>query len=308
MRNLKSEIRTSRSRPAFTLVEMLVAVAMGAALVAAAATVFTLASDAIGTSEANTQINSQLRVLFSWLDRDFARIRLDGPLVITFDDIEYLGADGSIETAHLDRVFFLVSGDIAALTYPESVSLALVLYGHDSYADNLQAIYAGPPYAPYEEISGLVLTRWARLVKSDAIPPGPILHPDGYKEFYQGEPSPAPPAPGSFADFLAYWYSSVLPADPWDDFVDTFETRANITADEGFAHMLDHVISFGVTRVGLADGTIWERPAAVTPPNAPFGPSYPKPAWIEFEVTLRDRNNRLPDGFTAIHRVNLPSR
>ena len=49
----------------FTLVEMLVAVGMGAMLVVGAAGVFSLATQAVGSSQANTEINNQLRVLWS---------------------------------------------------------------------------------------------------------------------------------------------------------------------------------------------------------------------------------------------------
>ena len=41
---------------------------------AATAGVFSLATQAVSSSQANTQINSELRVLYSWLERDFASI------------------------------------------------------------------------------------------------------------------------------------------------------------------------------------------------------------------------------------------
>ncbi len=92
MGNSKFAIRNSKStglkptayslQPAFTLLEMLVAVGMGAMLVVSAAGVFSMATQAVNSSQANTEINSKLRVLWSWLDRDFGRIRLDGPLVL----------------------------------------------------------------------------------------------------------------------------------------------------------------------------------------------------------------------------------
>jgi len=87
---------------------MLVAVGMGAMLVVSAAGIFSLATQAVNSSQANTEVNSRLRVLFSWLDRDFARIRLDGPLVLYPQQAD-LDDDGSTPDDHFDQVYFLIS-------------------------------------------------------------------------------------------------------------------------------------------------------------------------------------------------------
>ena len=260
----------SKSHSGFTLVEMLVAVAMGAALVAAAATVFSLASDAIGTSEANTQINSQLRVLFSWLDRDFARIRLDGPMGLYPRAADLDGSGGAPDPdERIDQMYFLMSGNIQSMTTAYGASLAIVLYGPDITVD------APPLLEPYE----WVFSRRATLIVGDATAVGPDIQ------------------QSSFADLLAggtpaVW-TAALGAKP--DFSDAAQLPAYLVAN---------VVSFRIVRYYMAGD------AAPTPLAADkvFGPLDEKPAWIEFEVVLRDRNNRLPDGFTATHRVNLPSR
>ena len=285
----------SETATGFTLAEMLVAVAMGAALIAAAAGVFSLATQAVNTSQANTEIHTQLRILFSWLDRDFARIRLDGPLVIIPEETAYelnmdVNGDGNIDsqdTARTDRILFYISGDIPALTTPDHVSLALVLYGHDLWADDVVAL-ADPSY---EEMFDLVLTRWARLVVGDGTP-------DPSTEFYQ--------LPASFADFIAYWYSS---ATPGDGFINTFQDRPDVTGSEDFAELLDHVLSFQVVGYAHYDDTGTFQYVNIDTSTAlyTFDPHEDKPLYIDFNIVLRDANNRLEEDFIATYRVNLSS-
>jgi prepilin-type N-terminal cleavage/methylation domain-containing protein len=268
-----------RLRPAFTLVEMLVAVAMGAMLVAAAATVFKLAGEAVGTSKANTQVNSQLRVLFSWLQRDFDRIRLDGPLVIMISpDIDYALSDGSY--AQADRIAFLASGDFASMSQSGvNTALAWIVYGHGDAVDSLPAT----PTA--DQMSELVLARLALLYVAAGETSGDVV------------------AGVSFADILNDWFNV---GGPWD-----LGTLARPNVDSlRYTHMLSHVLSFKIVRYYMAstdtEYTVWQRHRIHN--TVTFGPGDEKPAWIEFEVVLRDSNGRLEEGFTGIYRVNLPSR
>ena len=265
----------------FTLVEMLVAVGVGAALVASAAGVFALASQSIGSSQANVEISSNLRTVCSWLQRDFNCIRLDGPLVIIPDGINYTKADGSIQTARLDQILFFISGNIPALTTSDRVSLALLMYGHDSTADAL----AGPSW---QEMRGLSFTRWARLILSDSPPPPS-------SEFYGWT--------ASFGDLIALWY---LDHDAL--FIDPFRDRPDVSAggSERFAQMLPRTTSFAVIQYYMPGDT---DPTPVNPGAViSFAPNQPKPAWIDFEITVCDSANRIRDGYTATYRVNLPSR
>ena len=280
-----------RSGPtAFTLVEMLVAVAMGAALVAAASTVFSLATEAIGTSEANTEVNSQLRVLFSWLDRDFARIRLDGYLVLNPQDDD-LNGDGGTPDERFDQVYFMISGNIPStdMAFPNyNAGLAIVSYGPDDTVG-----YALPLAEAYDWI----FTRRAILIVSDTLP------------------IPTDTRQSSFADLLSgsvaannIWNEITLPANRSDfGYNNTSGTYTFPDTDELPTYLVGNVTRFEIVQYYMAGaaGPVTLDPAL---PPVGFGPNAEKPAWIEFEVVLRDSNGRLEEGFTAMYRVNLPSR
>ena len=75
-------------------------------------------------------------------------------------------------------------------------------------------------------------------------------------------------------------------------------------SDELHTHMLSNVLSFKIVRYYMRGAA---SPTALTAGSAyPFGPSAEKPVWIEFEIVLRDSNNR--EDYTSRYRVNLPSR
>ena len=270
----------------FTLAEMLVAVGMGVMLVVAAAGVFSLATQAVGSSQANTQINNKLRVLFSWLDRDFARIRLDGPLVLDTQEAD-LDADGTND--RFDLVSFLISGDIPSMHNDYSAGLAIVCYGPDDAVSNV----------PLAEPHDWIFTRRGTLIASEPLASGVW---------------PADAQQSSFAQVMVDYFASVS-SGSWAGIWLTALTRANFDYDpashtydfttnpnELSTHLLANVMSFKFVRYYMAS-TDTESAAERT-----FGPAEEKPAWIEFEITLRDSNNRLQEGYTSRYRVNLPSR
>ncbi len=282
-------MRTSRAhidkpwRAGFTLVEMLVAVGMGAALVASAASVFALASQSIKSSQANTEISSNLRVVCSWLQRDFNRMRLDGPLLIQPET--YVTSEGTIPEPRADRIFFVISGDIPSLTQPNfHAALAMVTYGQDAWAA------VGPP-----DFSTF-LTRQAGLIAANP--------PSGSSEIYAW----------SFAGLLSVWYSTPTPGDNivsaaagWvrPDFDDP------TSIDWGYTRMLDKVSSFEV--VGYAEydsnGIFQYVPVdlATASENLRFDPHEKKPIYIDFRIIFRDSNKVVTEGYTATYRVHLPT-
>jgi len=210
-----------RADGAFTLVEMLVAVGMGAMLVVGAAGVFSLASQAVGSSQANTEINNKLRILHSWLDRDFGRIRLDGPLMIMPREINL--SDGS--WARVDRIAFLASGDFASMTEPGvRAALAWIYYGQDDEVNFL------PGTPTPEEMSGLALTREAMLLVGDGTPGVDLVA-------------------LSFADMVHTWFRSSPPTglEIWSGIprpiMDVTDPNAKL-----YTQMLSNVVSFGVVR------------------------------------------------------------
>lgn len=282
-----------RARSAFTLVEMLVAVGMGAMLVVGAAGVFSLATQAVGSSQANTEINNQLRVLWSWLDRDFARIRLDGPLVLNPQDAD-LDGDSSTPDEAVDQVCFLISGDIPSMRSSNSASLAAVLYGPDVSVDTSSLA------EPYK----WVFTRRGTLIVGD---PNISV---GVTDIQQS----------SFAQIVSVFYAAMptnsTPPSSWDVWTkpDFYYDAGSGTylfsdPDELPAYLLGNVVSFRIVRYYMAGAS---APVLVNTTTAVadlvFYPTEPKPAWIEFEIVLRDSAGRLKNGYTATYRVNLPSR
>ncbi len=273
---------SSRVSLGFTLTEMLVAVAMGAMLVAAVAGIFSLATQAVSGSQASTDVNNQLRVLRSWLDRDFGRIRLDGPLVIIPQDTNYQLSDGSL--ARLDQIAFLASGRFVSMTTQAtpnfSAPLAWIVYGQDNTVGTLL-----PPANPTtKEMSALVLARWATLMVGDGTASGDVTT-------------------ASFADVLAAW-----PTNAWRSATGTRPVLTTVP----FARMLNNVLSFKIVRYGIYDNNGVFRNVVVdmTTPliDLVFDPAEPKPAWIEFEIAMRDSHNQLTEDHVSTYRVNLPSR
>ncbi len=78
------------------------------------------------------------------------------------------------------------------------------------------------------------------------------------------------------------------------------------------AYLVGNVVSFEIVGYGIYDnsGVYSYVPVDTSTPAADltFTPTEAKPAWIEFEIVLRDSNGRMEEGFTALYRVNLPSR
>ena len=195
--------------------------------------------------------------------------------------------DGSVDAsdiARADRIAYLASGDFASMTQPgTNAPLALLVYGQDN------AVALLPASPSTEEMNELVLTRWPTLYVGDGTGLG-------------GDVGNA-----SFADILSDWAGTAWDLDPT-----TGWARPDVSPGVAlYTQMLDHVISFRIVRYYMAGATNPVEYDTVDWPagtDIAFGPANEKPAWIEFEVVLRDRNNRLAEGFTATHRVNLPSR
>jgi prepilin-type N-terminal cleavage/methylation domain-containing protein len=267
----------STSKPAFTLTEMLVAVAMGAMLIAAAAGVFSLASQAVGSSQANININNQLRVLHSWLDRDFARIRLDGPLFLSPQQRNFGGG-----FTRIDQMYFLLSGDIPSMLSSERASLAIILYGPDSITNNASL------NDPYE----WVFTRRGTLIVGDSTS-GPDIQQSSFAELLSGSPA-------AIATWTVAW---IKPNFYYDAVLDIYLFS---DPNELPTYLLGNVTSFSIVSYYIAS-TQTVVPV-VLGAAVPFAPNAEKPAWIEFEIVMRDSNNQLTEDYVSTYRVNLSSR
>ena len=256
----------------FTLSEMLVAVGMGAMLIAAAAGIFSIATKAVGSSQANTQINNQLRVLFSWLDRDFARIRLDGPLELNTQSGDLDGKDGTTADERIDDMYFLISGDIRSMFADYHAGLAIVLYGPD---DSVDSRPLDPPY-------DWVLTRRSTLIVGDPTPTEADVEDSSFAELMD--------------DFAAQSGTAWVAA---------ISNRPDVAVgSEPHTNMLSNVTNFKILRYYLASDT---GPTDLTAGSTKtFSATDEKPAWIEFEITMWNPSSR--EAQTSTYRVNLPRR
>ena len=169
------------------------------------------------------------------------------------------------------------------MTTQYSASLAAVLYGPDVTVDT-------PPLdEPYE----WVFTRKGTLIVGDSTS-GPDIFPQS-----------------SFATWIASFYASMPSGSPPTTWAVWGKPDLSDTAQLP-AYLVGNMVSFAI--VGYARYDINGDPEYVdvdTSTNADdliFYPDQEKPLYIDFEIVLRDSNGRMEDGFTAMYRVNLPSR
>ncbi len=290
MRNSRSKTISSHPKPtahslhsAFTLTEMLVAVAMGAMLIAGAASVFSLATQAVNSSQANTKISNKLRVLYSWLDRDFARIRLDGPLFL-YPQVKDFG-DGD---TRLDQICFLISGHIPSMSTADSAGLSIILYGPNIATDRSLK-------QPYD----WVLTRRPTLIVGDSGATGADSWQSSFAELIIDNP----------AGRIAWYEGWTKPNFDYDQNSGTYSFSDD---DDVPTYLMGNVFEFKIVQYGIYDDAGVYSSVQVdmdTPTDKlQFTPTQNKPAWIEFEITLRAASNRQEDEQTSTYRVNLPRR
>lgn len=130
---MKSQIINSRSQRGFTLVELLVAVAIMAIVLGAMGVIFRMSMDAYRASSATAEIMRKLRAVTEQLDSDFKGLRQsDGTVFIVWAVTEpdpavpYL-LDGQPRYHREDRIVFFANGDFqsyrdqASATGPKQV-------------------------------------------------------------------------------------------------------------------------------------------------------------------------------------------
>jgi prepilin-type N-terminal cleavage/methylation domain-containing protein len=178
-----------KMKKAFTLIELMVAVALLAMVLSFSGVIFKVSINSHRTSGANTDIMQKLRAVTDQLNTDFRKLPKDGYLVLHCEEqyrreYDEPGTEGNFRA---DRMYYFCTGDFQSW-YDEGVkaSIARVYFGHDrnsvdSFLDrpvswwNLsrdlmlltpsQTIPAPPPIVDYNDIS------YAACVAN----PGPVL-------------------------------------------------------------------------------------------------------------------------------------
>jgi prepilin-type N-terminal cleavage/methylation domain-containing protein len=133
-------------RKAFTLMELIVALAILALMLSFAGVIFRVSIDSHRLAQANAEIMQKLRMLTEQLDADFRSLRKDGEIFIVWAaerKTDYTGPNRNNSSAfdRFDRIMFFTSGDFH--TYganPRRGNLARVCY----------TLARGPSVAPAE--------------------------------------------------------------------------------------------------------------------------------------------------------------
>ena len=100
-----------------TIVELLVAMGLLAAIMLASGTVFQQAISAHRTAKATSQVSQKLRTVTQQLDSDFKGLRKDAPFAV------YFTQSGG------DQIMFFADGDFQGYGIPDRSNLARIYYG-----------------------------------------------------------------------------------------------------------------------------------------------------------------------------------
>jgi len=101
----------------FTIIELLLAVALLAVLLVVSGAVFRMATKAYRTAAATGEIARKLRAVTDQLDADFQGLRKDGPIFIAWVPANPSDADGDGDAdtyERFDRIMFFADGDFAS--------------------------------------------------------------------------------------------------------------------------------------------------------------------------------------------------
>ena len=123
---MKNKIRTYRR--GVTLVEMLVAMAVTVGVLLAAGTVFEASTKSSGKALALNEVMVQLRTITRQLDRDFAGLMPDMPMVIVAED----DPCDPCSLERVDRIVFFGRGDFQTLDGEYSGNVAQIFYGQSA--------------------------------------------------------------------------------------------------------------------------------------------------------------------------------
>lgn len=141
------KLRTSR---AFTLIELVVAIAILVMLISFAGVIFKVGIGSHRTAMANAEIMQKLRAITDQLDRDFKDLRKDAPLMIWFYE------DMTDPDQRYDQIMFFADGDFQSTQLydygkmPVVPSVPVVVGPQGTVRGNTARIYYGQArvYAP----------------------------------------------------------------------------------------------------------------------------------------------------------------
>jgi prepilin-type N-terminal cleavage/methylation domain-containing protein len=132
---VKSVAKKIKMRRAFTLMELVVAVALLALVLAFSGIIFKVSIESYRTAAANTEIMQKLRVITDQFNADFKGLAKDGYLILDCNEIknrkEYQNSlPGNFRA---DRLYYFSTGDFQSWFNTNIRSnIARIYFGHDS--------------------------------------------------------------------------------------------------------------------------------------------------------------------------------
>ena len=123
-----------RTNKAFTLIELVVAIAILVMVISFAGVIFKVSIASYRTASANTDIMQKLRAITDQLNTDFRGLGKDGYLIIRSElqtgRTEFAGSAPS--DFRTDRIFYFTTGDFQSWFAPDRSNISKVYFGHDS--------------------------------------------------------------------------------------------------------------------------------------------------------------------------------
>lgn len=151
-KNCESQVTINRRR-AFTLIELVVAVAILAMVILFSGTIFKASIGSYRTATAQAEIMQKLRAITQQLNSDFKGLRKDAPLFIWFQK----GLNGPDDPNRFDQIMFFADGDFQSTRLysgtpripslngtPVVGNIARIQYCHARVYSTLQSDYVIP--------------------------------------------------------------------------------------------------------------------------------------------------------------------
>ena len=124
-------------KKAFTLIELVVAVAILAMVLSFAGVIFKVSIGAYRTAIANTEIMQKLRAITDQLNRDFKGLQKDGYLILHSEEItrKEFKYSLSLDIFRADRLYYFSTGDFQSW-FDSNIrsNIARVYFGHDWFS------------------------------------------------------------------------------------------------------------------------------------------------------------------------------
>ena len=232
------------SKKAFTIVELLVAMALIAILMALSSLIFATAVRAHRTADSTVEIVRRAGSIAGQLDTDLRGLQTDAPLAIWFENADTDG-DGLADTRY-DQILFFANGDFQTIKQFDSNADGVP---DKTVQGNLSRIYYGHAW----QVNGSTFEKGYRPGLASALPPSGLLSRRAHLTTsdtslsYIGVPAPFPdmtlftasflPAKNNIVEYdqasLTNWQNLVLNAVDARHFLQTCFANTQVAATAG---------------------------------------------------------------------------